>query len=147
MVKVPVGSAINIRKEPSSTSAVIMRFKTTQEVVRIGEEEDWVNIAFVNEKEGDYTEGWVYSAFVTEGVPYEEDLEDDYGDSAGEVVVINDTVTNRLNVREEPWGTTIDRVKAGETFNLMDETAEWFQIELNDGTLGWVSKEYASLEY
>jgi hypothetical protein len=147
MVEVPVGSSINIREEPSLTSAVIMRFKVAQEVIRIGEEEGWVNIAFVNEEEGDYTEGWVYSEFVTEGVPFEEDLEDDYTDYTGETVVIDDTVTDRLNVREEPWGTTIDRVGAGETFNLMDETAEWFQIELDDGTLGWVSKEYASLEY
>jgi len=147
MVEVPVGSSINIREEPSLTSIVIMRFKTTQEVIRIGEEEDWVNIAFVNEEEGDYTEGWVYSEFVTEGAPFEEDLEDDFRDSAGEKVVIDDTVTKRLNVREEPWGITIDRVGAGETFSLMDETAEWFQIELDDGTLGWVSKEYASLEY
>jgi uncharacterized protein YgiM (DUF1202 family) len=143
MIEVPTGSSINIREEPSLTSAVIMRFKVTQEVIRIGEEDGWVNIAFVNEKEGDYTEGWVYSEFVTEGAPFEEDLED----SSGEIVVIDDTVTERLNVREEPWGTTIGRVEAGETFNLMDETAEWFQIELNNGTLGWVSKEYSSLEY
>ena len=147
MVEVPVSSSINIREEPSLTSVVIMRFKVTQEVIRIGEEEGWVNIAFVNEKEGDYAEGWVYSEFVTEGVPFEEDLEDDYTDYTGETVVIDDTVTDRLNVREEPWGTTIDRIEAGETFNLMDETAEWFQIELNDGTLGWISKEYSSLEY
>ncbi len=146
MVEVPENSSVNVREEPMLTSAVIMRFKVTQEVIRIGEEDDWVNIAFVNEKEGDYTEGWVYSDFVVEGAPFEEDLEGDYGDSEG-TVVIDDTVTQKLNVREEPWGATIDKVGAGETFNLMDETAEWFQIELNDETLGWVSKDYASLEY
>jgi SH3-like domain-containing protein len=147
MVEIPTGSSVNVREEPSLISTVIMRFKVTQEVIRIGEEDDWVNIAFVNEKEGDYTEGWVYSEFVTEGAPFEEDFEDDFGVSTGEIIVIDDTVTERLNVREEPWGITTDRVKAGETFDLIDEMDEWFQIELNDGTLGWVSKEYASLEY
>jgi hypothetical protein len=61
-------------------------------VIRIGEEDDWVNIAFVNEMEGGYTEGWVYSEFVAEGAPFEEDLGNDYGDYTEETVVIDDTL-------------------------------------------------------
>jgi uncharacterized protein YgiM (DUF1202 family) len=152
MVEVPVGSSINIREEPSLTSAVIMRFKVTQEVIRIGEEEDWVNIAFVNEKEGDYTEGWVYSEFVAEGVPFEEDMFDEeefenLADPIGGTVMIEDTPTGWLRVRKTPGGIEIDKVEPGESFTLVDERADWYQIELNDGTLGWVSKKYASLEY
>ncbi|MBU0572706.1 SH3 domain-containing protein [Patescibacteria group bacterium] len=152
MVEVPVGSSVNIREEPSLTSAVIMRLKVTQEVVRIGEEGDWANIAFVNEKEGDYTEGWVYLEFVVEGVPFEEDSlgEEEFEsltDPIGGTVMIEDTPTGWLRVRKAPGGIEIAKVEPGESFALIDEKADWYQIELNDGTLGWVSKEYSSLEY
>ncbi len=153
-VEVPPGSSVNIREEPSPTASVITRFKTTQEVIRIGEEVDWTNIAFANEEEGGYTEGWVYSEFIIEGAPYQEGLEDDYFDyelknekiSIGGSVLIEDTPTGWLRVRETPGGVEIAKVDPGEIFVLMDETTDWFQIELSDGTLGWVSKTYASLE-
>jgi uncharacterized protein YgiM (DUF1202 family) len=151
MIEVPINSSVNVREEPSLTSAVIMRFKVTQEVIRIGEEDDWVNIAFVNEKEGDYTEGWVYSKFVAEGVPFEDDYLDDefenLADPMGGTVMIEDTPTGWLRVRKTPSGMEIAKVDPGESFTLVDESTGWYQIELNDGTLGWVSKEYSSLEY
>lgn len=151
MVEVPTGSSVNVREEPSLTSAAIMRFKVTQEVIRIGEEDDWVNIAFVNEKEGDYTEGWVYSEFVAEGVPFEGDFLDDefenLTDPIGGTVMIEDTPTGWLRVRKTPSGIEIAKVDPGESFALVDENTSWYQIELNDGSLGWISKEYASLEY
>lgn len=151
-IEVPVDSAVNVREEPSLTSTVIMRLKATQEVVRIGEEGDWVNIAFVNEKVGDYTEGWVHSDFVVEGISFEEDLLDDEGfedqiNPVGGTVMVGDTPTGWLRVRKTPSGIEIAKVESGESFALMDEKAGWYQIELNDGTLGWVSGEYASLEY
>ncbi len=150
MVEVPPGSSINVREEPSLTAKVIDRFKVTQEVIRVGEEEDWVNIAFVDEKIGDYLEGWVYSEFVTEGMPYE-DLGDDLRDEfekepLGGMILIGETPTGWLRVRETPGGTEIDKVDVGEIFALMDENSGWFQIELSTGELGWVSKEYALLE-
>lgn len=152
MVEVPVNSSVNIREEPSLTSVVIMRFKVTQEVIRIGEEDDWVNIAFVNEKEGDYTEGWVYSEFVAEGVPFEEDLYDsdefkNLESPIGSMIMIEDTPTGWLRVRKTPSGIEIAKVVSGESFTFVDENTDWYQIELDDGALGWISKKYASLEY
>jgi hypothetical protein len=60
-------------------------------------------------------------------------------------VTIKDTPTGFLRVREEPstGAREIGRVNPGESYTLIDENASWFNIELEDGTSGWVSKTYA----
>jgi len=63
-------------------------------------------------------------------------------------VTIKNTPVGFLRVRENPSTASqeISRVNPGESYLFVDENASWFQIELEDGTLGWVSKQYASLE-
>src|SRR3989338_2918699 len=60
-------------------------------------------------------------------------------------VTIKNTPVGFLRVRENPSTASqeISRVNPGESYLFVDENASWFQIELEDGTLGWVSKQYA----
>lgn len=51
-----------------------------------------------------------------------------------------------LRVRGGPSTTfgEVARVKTGESFTITDEQSGWYEIQLEDGTAGWVSGQYAS---
>lgn len=60
-------------------------------------------------------------------------------------VVILNTPTGFLRVRDSAStaGTEISRVAPGETYPLLGEQDDWFQIKLKDGKIGWISSQYA----
>src|SRR3989338_9486305 len=66
-------------------------------------------------------------------------------------VLILDTPTGFLNVRAGA-GTGFAKtgeVSPGEVYDLVSENAAnggWFQIKLSDGTVGWVTKQYAKIQ-
>ena len=52
-----------------------------------------------------------------------------------------------LNVRAGP-GTgyyTMKKVNSGEIYNLVDQTHEWYQIELNETANGWIFANFAEI--
>ncbi len=61
-------------------------------------------------------------------------------------VVVKDTPTGWLRVREEPSinATEAARVKPGDEFLVLDETENWVKIEYESGKFGWISKEYTT---
>ena len=60
-------------------------------------------------------------------------------------VLILSTPTSFLRVRDQPslGGNEIAEVKPGETYQLLDERTDWFQIKLTNGQSGWISSQYA----
>lgn len=60
-------------------------------------------------------------------------------------VKINETPTGWLRVRSEPSlaSDEVTKVDPGETFPLKDTQSGWYQIELDDGDLGWIAGQYA----
>jgi len=63
-------------------------------------------------------------------------------------VIIQDTPTGWLNVREGP-GTSynrIDRVYPKETYTLLEEDKNWYKIKIDEETEGWVTSQYATKE-
>lgn len=130
-IVVPSGSAVNLREDTNLQSLVVTRIKATTEAVRLDQVPDWTQVE-VNSQTG-----WVSTQFVKE--PGEEDLTQ----VSPLEVVIGDTSSGWLRVRQEPNGKEIARVNSGETYPLLDQTSGWWQIELTDGSAGWVSKQYA----
>lgn len=65
--------------------------------------------------------------------------------TTGSRVVIQDTPTGFLRVRENPStaGSEIGRVNPGEEYELLEEQNGWYKIKLSDGKTGWVSGQYA----
>lgn len=62
-----------------------------------------------------------------------------------ESVTILDTPTGFLRVRASSsvGGAEIGRVTPGESFPVVSEKTGWFEIQLKDGTNGWISSQYA----
>lgn len=68
-------------------------------------------------------------------------------DTESKQIVIQNTPTGFLRVREEPStsGKEVTRVKPGEKYQLVEETEGWYKIKVNDEQ-GWISSEYAVKE-
>lgn len=62
-----------------------------------------------------------------------------------EDVTPSDRVTTRLNVREHPTtdSAIVGKIVPGETATLIDSTTRWYQVRLDDGTPGYVSKAWS----
>ncbi len=60
-------------------------------------------------------------------------------------VLILDTPTGFLRVRDQAslGGNQVGQVLPGEKYDLLDEQSGWYKIKLKDGTLGWISSQYA----
>lgn len=60
-------------------------------------------------------------------------------------ILILDTPTGFLRVRDQPSlnGNQVGQVLPGEKYDLLEEQNGWYKIKLKDGTLGWVSSQYA----
>lgn len=62
-----------------------------------------------------------------------------------EDITPSERVTTRLNVREEPStdSTIVGNLAPGETAILIDSAVRWYQVRLEDGSLGYVSKAWS----
>jgi len=144
-IVVPKGGTVNIRKGPSTSDEILLRLETSQDVTRIGDEGEWVNVVFDNPTALEsITEGWVNKKYVEEPQP---EISTNDAEVSGSVI-IGDTPTGWLRVRSSAntGSEEVAKVNPGESFNLVDSSNGWFQIELPDGVTGWVSGQYASVE-
>ncbi len=69
-------------------------------------------------------------------------------DIVTEKVIILQTPTGFLRVRSSGGlnSSEIGQVKPGEVLDLISEENGWYQIKLSDGSVGWVSSDYAEKE-
>lgn len=60
-------------------------------------------------------------------------------------VTIKETETGWLRVREKESSVSkeVGRVKPGETYPVIEETTDWYKIDLGDNKNGWISVNYA----
>ena len=60
-------------------------------------------------------------------------------------IMIKETETGWLRVRESASNSSaeIERVKPLSIYVLLDESPEWYKIDLGEGKVGWVSSKYA----
>lgn len=63
-------------------------------------------------------------------------------------VLIKDTPTGWLRVREEPSieGSEAAKVKPGEKYALLEKKEEWYKIKYDEDKIGWVSASYAEIK-
>ncbi len=63
-------------------------------------------------------------------------------------VTILDTPTGFLRVHSDSSivSSEIGRVHPGETYPLISQTTDWFEIKLQNGQTGWISSQYAKIQ-
>jgi hypothetical protein len=73
-------------------------------------------------------------------LPQEEDL----GTGGQYLVEIADTPTGFLRVRKTPGGAEVAQVVPGDKLPFISEQDGWYEVSLEDGTIGWVSTKYST---
>lgn len=128
-IVVPADAVVNVYSQ-ASVSAVLTTVKATSTAIRLATAGDWTQVDLGDAQ----TQGWVANKFVL-----------DPQHSAQKNVTISDTPTGWLRVREEPDGKEIARVNPGESYPVLAENETWWQIQLTDGTKGWISRQFGKL--
>jgi len=134
----PEDGEIVLYSQPSTSSAIKMRLESGQEVVKTGEEGNWVQILIIkNISPESILEGWVEKDFV-------KGAGDEIKENSSLGVTIKDTSTGWLRVREKPGGKEIGRVYPGEEYKFIGQESGWYQIEFEGGE-AWISGSWAEI--
>jgi len=156
VVTVSGDSTLNVRSLPSSDGAVVDMLFGGDKLPLIKEEGEWYQVRFEDE-----TTGWISKRFsVIEGravkasLPTPQEKKADPKKASAQqsnemittVILIKVPEGSSLNVRSSPSpkGQVLDSLKSGEMRPLLEEADEWYQVELQSGQSGWVSRKFSS---
>ncbi len=146
-------SAINIRNGRSTTAAKVGELKSGQMLLVLDEFDGWCQVA-ISDKES----GWVSLSVVTLTNTYvapsstttiNRDANAQKTDGASPQAKQNDVPQfvvakgkGAVNIRKAPntKAVKIDSMEEDQTFPVVKEQDGWYEIRLNNGKTGWVSK-------
>lgn len=138
-VKIDVshGSTLNVRNTASLTGYVLGKVARNDTFKYLGSEGNWYKIDYAN------TTGYIHQDYAT----LIEEEKVDIDKVAAKKGRINSPV---VNVRTNPVVTEEDtnrltQVMFGSTYNIIDQTAEWYKIDLGQGQQGWLVKRAMDL--
>ena len=154
VVTVSEDSTLNVRSIPSPSGAIVDMLFGGDKLPLVKEEGEWYQVQFEDE-----TTGWISKKFsIIEGstvktsLPAPEEKKanskvqaDRSNDMVTTVVVIKVPKGSSLNVRSAPSakGQVISSLKSGDMRPLLEEADEWYQVELQDGQSGWISRKFS----
>jgi len=151
-VIVPEDSVVNIHKEPSLVSSVLVSLEKSQLGDSLSEEDAWTKISIMINKET--IVGWIDSDFIQKvDISVTQKVDDknivrDYSicSERNSTVTVPDDLTGYLKVRSSaPDGEVLKKIKAGDIFPFITEDEGWVKVKLDDSTAGWISKEFVSV--
>ncbi|MBU1031567.1 SH3 domain-containing protein [Patescibacteria group bacterium] len=140
-ILVPEESTVTIFSQPSINSPVLTSLNASKKAREISRQDIWAKVSLQDTDDKEIV-GWVDGDFIeteTETEKPESTIE------SSATVTVKDTPTGFLRVRKTPGGEEITKINPGEQFNLVKEQIGWVQIVLEDGTSGWISKQYITL--
>ncbi|KGR74979.1 N-acetylmuramoyl-L-alanine amidase [Ureibacillus manganicus] len=135
---------LNVRAEPSISSAVLKQLSIKDEVVVIKEDEDWVKV-----EDSIGTSGWISKNFVSFDEKQSEELintqKPSETDSSKNQFIIS---VESVYVREEPnlSSTIIGKVKKDDHFDIIEQNNNWVKIQLAEGEFGWIYRFYGAMD-
>ena len=134
-------NALNIRTEPSLSSAVIGQLNAGEAFEIIGRNGEWASI----NKNG--KDGWVHTDYISE-VSQTDEGQPEMEVQTEDVKVDQFTVSvDALNVRKGPDLTSkkVDMVHKGESFHVEEIDGNWIRISLGKKKNGWVYSFHGTL--
>jgi hypothetical protein len=70
----------------------------------------------------------------------------DVFDANSTLVIVANTPTGWLRIRNKPWGDEVERAVPGDVFEFVSEVGEWYEVKLASGTSGYIHSDYATIE-
>ncbi len=128
---------LNVRTQPSTSSAVIGQLNEGEKFLALRMEGDWVEIDFQNQK------GWVNNTYITIIDQSSQENTLPSSKNGNKKFTIN---VDTLNVRAKAdlSSKKLGQVKKGEAFKVLDIDHQWVQIEIS-GKKGWVYSFYGTI--
>lgn len=126
---------LNVRTEPTTSSAVIGQLQEGDSANAYKSEEDWIEIDFQGRK------GWINQSYIT--VTEQTEKKDTTSPSDKNLFEVS---VNVLNVRSKADLTskTIGQVNKGDQFAVIDSDHNWVQVKLENGEKGWLYSFYGT---
>lgn len=124
-IAVVAADALNLRESPNTSAKLLTQLSKDDQVSMIDSSNGWYKVQYGN------IIGWVCGQYVTvkEGnIP---------------ATIVGDDV----NVRTSPSLTAdvITKVSSGYKVNIVVRSDEWFNVELSNGTKGWINKQFIAI--
>ena len=127
--------SLNVRVDPSTSSAVIGQLQKGSQFTAFKSDGDWIEITFNGQK------GWVHSDYVTVVDQVENELPTPEDTTTDELFVVS---VDALNVRDKAdlSSRKIGQVSKNEAYSVLEKNHNWVKIELKNGKKGWVYSFY-----
>jgi N-acetylmuramoyl-L-alanine amidase len=128
---------LNVRSKPNLTSKRVAQVKRREHYKILEKQNNWVKIEISKKKSG-----WVYSFYGTltsQSFPSENPKKED-----SNFVTI---VYNGTNLRENPSTSSevVYRANAGESFETIEQSGDWYELQLSDGNKAFVANWVVSV--
>src|SRR5690625_4677584 len=126
---------LNVRSAPASNGEIIGFLSKGDQIATFGEKHGWIQTYYAGQ------EAWVASQFlfpVQDGTPQEQQSQNNVDQSSQEAIQVH---TNGVHIRSGA-GTNyavISTAQAGNTYNLIETSGDWYHIMLDDGSTGWIA--------
>jgi uncharacterized protein YgiM (DUF1202 family) len=116
----------NIRSLPSIHGEVLESAPFGSRMLRVEHSGDWYLVALA-----DGTRGFIYDELVTDDHPERLWVE-----------------TGMANVRQDPnaWAPILGTLPAGSELRSLGKGDDWYKVELDDGTSGWIHEDVVDLD-
>ena len=126
---------LNVRTEPTTSSAVIGQLQEGDSANAYRSQEDWIEIDFQGQK------GWINQSYIT--ITEQAIKKDTSLPTGGNIFEVS---VNALNVRSKADLTskTIGQVNKGDQFTVINSDHNWVQVQLQNGEKGWLYSFYGT---
>ena len=124
--------AINVRKEPTTSSAIIGKVAKDAKIQIVDEKGDWTQIQYSGNK------GWIKSSFLQ----YKEENKNNPETNTSKEQKKRITILyDRTNIRSNATvnSTIISIANAGDSFPVTEEIGDWYKVQLSNGEEGYVA--------
>ncbi len=162
-IAVITGSVVNVRTGPGLTYSRITQVEAGQEYPVLKKENDWLQIQLADNSAG-WLAGWLAKTVFKAGLPLEtgeavesgsndtDSGEKDLGEKEENEENKNRGSNNFIVLSGQIWvhtgpGTDFPKIKSlaeGERVELLASSTDWYEVQLADGTSGWLRRRLLS---
>ncbi len=125
---------VNIRKKPTTDSKILGKLYKGHSAKIIGEKKGWVKI-----ESGSVT-GYIRKDLLAIGEKAEK-LAGKYGTA---IAKVKKGVTLNVRAKKSTKSTILTQIPEEEKYEIIGESDNWYRIALDDGTKGYVAKEFVN---
>ncbi|MGF7186488.1 N-acetylmuramoyl-L-alanine amidase [Desulfitispora alkaliphila] len=138
-------SAVNVRQGPDISYQRIGRVVRGDELAIVGTEDDWIKVQLDDNGASGWIAGWLANEIEKE-IPKNDEPKEDIAQNE---IINRYTIiqVEEVSLRSGP-GTSYEKIEIasqGQEFLLVKQDGDWYQVQIDDHTKGWVASWLVSL--